>query len=283
MKYYDTNEMPRYSDFKYWFIYQDRENWSIYDIRASKMLNMNDIEDEEEKKTISDAIGEDFEKFKLRPEFAIGKPTIMLAEDTPDLVEMYERLLIGLILQRWEIDHPLEDPDNFLPSAIKSLEWLRQTDFYCAPASTQYHESYSGGLLAHTLKVLDRGLDLLSCQSFSDANMLSYEVCALTHDWCKIGLYEVYKKNVKDEQGNWTQVEAFKTNQLGVPLGHGVSSMFLAGKFFKLTVEEALAIRWHMSHWRVAEQEVNELQKANEEYPLVHLIQFADQLAIVKY
>ena len=33
------------------------------------------------------------------------------------------------------------------------LEWLEQSDFFVAPASTKYHGSYEGGLLEHSLNV----------------------------------------------------------------------------------------------------------------------------------
>lgn len=40
------------------------------------------------------------------------------------------------------------------------LEYIRRSDFYTAPASTHYHLSCEGGLLQHSLNVLDalRGL-----------------------------------------------------------------------------------------------------------------------------
>ena len=40
------------------------------------------------------------------------------------------------------------------------LEYIRHSDFYTAPASTHYHLSCEGGLLQHSLNVLDalRGL-----------------------------------------------------------------------------------------------------------------------------
>lgn len=66
-------------------------------------------------------------------------------------------------------------------------------------------------------------------------------------------------------------------------LGHGVSSMFLINKFFRLNIEEASAIRWHMGAYRTDDNEFNELQSSNENFMLVHLIQFADQLSLVKY
>ena len=68
-----------------------------------------------------------------------------------------------------------------------------------------------------------------------------------------------------------------------INLGHGVSSMFLINKFFHLSLEEASAIRWHMGSYRTSDAEFDELQTCNENFMLVHLLQFADQLSLVKY
>ena len=141
-----------------------------------------------------------------------------------------------------------------------------------------------GGLLVHSLKVYNNIISLLSLPQFEGMDKVSATLVALVHDWCKIGLYEAYDKNVKNnETGQWEQQKAFRINATGVPLGHGVSSMFLASRFFKLTTDEALAIRWHMGRFNVAENEINDMQRANETYPLVLLIQFADSLAITSY
>ena len=59
--------------------------------------------------------------------------------------------------------------------------------------------------------------------------------------------------------------------------------MFFSSKFFRLSSEEAVAIRWHMGEYNVASNESSELHLANEAFPLVFLIQFADRLAITKY
>ena len=279
MKYFTAENLPAYKDFKYWFIYRDHK-WVPVTKYAQGI-----IDDTQLDATVEEAIADDLTKFKHRPESLIGLTCDEIyRRGITDIVEIYETLIVGLMLTRWKLNHPNEDPDTYLPTAMRCLEWLRNTDFYEAPGSSMYHDSVIHGLLNHSLNVLNRGLDLLSCNAFSAVDVASFELCALCHDWCKIGLYEVYQKNVKDEHtGKWTSQNAYRTNQTGIPLGHGASSMFLADRFFRLKADEALAIRWHMGHWRVCDSEVNELQKANEEYPLVHLLQFADQLAIVKY
>lgn len=207
----------------------------------------------------------------------VGVKAKVVATTLNDLVDQYERLLGEVVFRRY--------PDETSMKCLRSLlEWLRSTDFYRAPASTRYHESMVGGLLVHTLNVYNNMLGLLKAPQFANVDIYSATLVALTHDWCKIDYYEAYEKNVKNEDsGQWEKQTAFRTNQRNIPLGHGVTSMFLADKFFKLTPEEALAIRWHMDRFRVCEDEINELQKANETFPLVHLIQFADALSITSY
>jgi len=198
-----------------------------------------------------------------------------------DLIDAYEKLMSIVVGEKYK---GITDEDVIDGYYNKLVTWLRSTDFYKAPASTIYHESFVGGLLVHTLNVYNNMIALRSASQFKDVDIVSAALVALTHDWCKIGLYETYQKNVKNEStGQWEKVDAFRYNQTGVPLGHGVSSMFLASKFFRLSTEEALAIRWHMNRFRVCEDEISELQKANETFPLVHLIQFADALSITSY
>jgi len=163
------------------------------------------------------------------------------------------------------------------------VKWLESQDFFSAPASTKYHDAFPGGLLYHSLRAYNEILTLMKSERFP-VNPDSAILVALVHDWCKICFYEPYQKNVKDEEtGTWHKETAYRVNQTGIPLGHGVSSMFLASKFFNLTPEESLAIRWHMGNYRVCEAESSELCTANEKVPLVLLLQFADQLACVQY
>ncbi len=198
-----------------------------------------------------------------------------------DLIDAYEQLMFKVLEAKYK---DVADEPTIRNYHSKLTEWLRSTDFYKAPASTVYHDAFVGGLLVHTLNVYNNIVALQVVPQFKDVDIASAALVALTHDWCKIGLYEIYQKNVKNETtGQWEKVDAFRHNQTGVPLGHGVSSMFLASKFFRLTTEEALAIRWHQGRFNVCREEINEFQRANEIYPLVHMIQFADSLSITQY
>lgn len=198
-------------------------------------------------------------------------------------ISRYCALFKYAILARVE-NNPNFDFDNVLNSANACLQWLETAGFFKGPASTRFHEAYEGGLCEHSLKVAERILELHTCEAFKNVPLYSAILVALVHDWCKIGQYESYQKNVKDSSGNWVKETAFKTSDnLKSSLGHGVSSMYLISKWVVLTTDEANAIRWHMGAWRVADSETGELQFANETYPLVHMLQFADQLSIVKY
>ena len=51
------------------------------------------------------------------------------------------------------------------PGMDKLLEYIRKSDFYTAPASTKYHLAAPGGLLQHSLNVLDALRGLLNWRS----------------------------------------------------------------------------------------------------------------------
>lgn len=164
------------------------------------------------------------------------------------------------------------------------LSWISQTDFFTAPASTRFHGSFEGGLCEHHIDVYNETVDLLTLEKFKNVNPVSAYLVALVHDFCKIGVYESYMRNVKnDETGRWEQVQSFRYDKPQYPFGHGVTSMYLANQFIRLTREEALAIRWHMSEYNCCENELSELQEARDRYPLVLLLQTADRMSIAAY
>lgn len=162
--------------------------------------------------------------------------------------------------------------------------WIYDTDFFTAPASTRFHGSYEGGLLEHHLDVYNETVDLVTLPKFKSVDPVSAYFIALVHDFCKIGLYDSYLRNVKnDETGQWEKVLSYKWDKPQYPFGHGVTSMYLISQFLHLTREEALAIRWHMGEYNCAENEQSELQEARDRYPLVLLLQTADRMSIVGY
>lgn len=210
----------------------------------------------------------------------IQTPVVIEGKSIDDLMTSYEQLFVAAYILAY---NTIVRSDAKNPYEI-AIDWLRTTDFYTAPASTQYHDSVPGGLLTHSLRVYNELIELIKIPAFKSVQLEHAVISALVHDWCKIGLYEMYERNVKNEKtGQWEKVPSYRYNQRGIPLGHGATSMYIAMKMIPLTVEQALAIRWHMGRWDVCQPEYSELQKSNAEYPLVYLLQFADQLACTEY
>jgi hypothetical protein len=226
-----------------------------------------------------DKISEEFELFRSnRPEYFIGKyiPTETI-NTSVDNANIYDKLITGAFLLQY-------DDEKGMKLAEKCLKWLRGTDFYDAPGSIKFHDSEPEGLLKHSLRVVNHIINLLNLPMFRTIEPVEVIVTALVHDWCKVGMYKPYMRNVKDDEtGKWERVAAFRRGESPIPFGHAVSSMYAAQKFFKLTLDQCLAIRWHMGAWNVSPNEECDLSHSNATYPMVLLLQWADQASITDY
>lgn len=279
----------QFIEFKYWFLPSSRMSWTVMKLEDRSVLGQIVDDDQSIEEALSNSnseneelkeVCEEFKKFRSRPEYLVVGSRL----EGKSLKEIYESFIVSAYLLRI-VRTSRENPDDHIDKALAILNWLNSTDFYSAPASTIYHESYVGGLNSHSVNVAMQVINLAECYAFKSVPLDSAVLCACVHDWCKIGMYEMYTKNVKDEEsGQWSQVNAFRTrSRRQFVCGHGVSSAMLAREFIKLTQDEYLAIRWHQGRWNVCREELNELQQANETYPIVHMLQFADQLAITDY
>ena len=127
------------------------------------------------------------------------------------------------------------------------LDWLINSDFFTAPASSKFHSAYEGGLCAHSINVFERYVKLLTMEygdNFEDKiSMESVAIIALLHDVCKVDFYKTEYRNVKVD-GQWVQVPYY-TVEDKLPYGHGEKSVYIVGSFIKLTREEAMCINWH--------------------------------------
>ena len=150
-------------------------------------------------------------------------------------------------------------------------DYLEKSTFFEDPASAMYHSNYVGGLCQHSLNVYKNLKELVG-----DSD--STKIVGLLHDICKIGCYEQYKKNVKNDKGVWEEQLAYKYKRTKLPYGHGEKSVFMIQNFIKLTKEEALCIRWHMGAYEPKEM-YNELKDAITECPLIIYTHTADMLA----
>ena len=96
---------------------------------------------------------------------------------------------------------------------------------------------------------------------------------------CVPVMAEKVQKNVKNAEGKWEE-QPFYTIEDTLFYGHGEASVYILSSYIRLSREEALAIRWHMSGFDCAvkggERAIN---GAYENYPLCAKLACADMLA----
>ena len=161
---------------------------------------------------------------------------------------------------------------------------MNKSDFFTAPASAKYHGSYAGGLCEHSLNVYHCLSDYLSRERVTDLYGLEYSpesiaLVSLLHDVCKIGCYKPSTRNVKGEDGRWTQVPTFTFDD-PLPYGHGEKSVYIVNGYVRLTREEAMAIRWHMGGFDdAARGGCKAISEAYDAYPLAVKLHMADLAA----
>ena len=155
------------------------------------------------------------------------------------------------------------------------LAWLKNTDFFTAPASTKFHCACEHGLLQHSLNVYH----VLMEKHFDPEsdNPESFALCALLHDVCKAQFYKVSTRNVKNEStGQWEKQPYYTVEDL-FPYGHGEKSVFLIERFMRLKPAEAMAIRWHMGGFDEAVRGGSfAISSAYDKYPLAVKLHLAD-------
>lgn len=161
--------------------------------------------------------------------------------------------------------------------ADELLEYLEETDFFTAPASTKYHGAHEGGLLEHSLNVFNRLLGV--CTDEESERIETITIVALLHDLCKANFYAISERNVQKEDGVWAK-KPYYTIDDKLPLGHGEKSVFMIMRFMPLTIEEAMCIRWHMGGFDdAAKGGTYALSNAWNKYPLACKLHIADLLA----
>lgn len=279
----------KYNEFTCWFERIDSCSFICYpkiDRTEHNTITFN-THNIEEIHNLPEDIKNDFVKFQDRPEFEVGKPVdidinSISANNQQFMIDSFETIIIGSAFIRAR--NAGKDPDEAFLAVTRFLDWVRSTDFYSCPGSTRFHDAEPNGLLFHSLYVYNNILDVQTLPKFNKVQFHSLALISLCHDFTKIGNYESFMRNVKNETtGQWEKVPSYRWKCNPFPFGHGVASMYILSKFFQLSMEEMLAIRWHMGYYCVSDREAGELEDAGENYPMVKMLQFADQLACVKY
>lgn len=121
---------------------------------------------------------------------------------------------------------------------VDSLKiFLRESDFFTAPASGKYHGAYEGALAEHSLNVY-RIFNQFNMK-YPDRIGLSRDsviLVSLLHDVCKIGAYTGSSK-------------PYGYNRDVLSRGHAKLSLERISKFVELDDREKLIIKYHMGVW----------------------------------
>ncbi len=165
--------------------------------------------------------------------------------------------------------------------ADKLLDYLsNKSDFFTAPASTQFHLCREGGLCEHSLNVYKCLTDYLGRPRVKETYGLNVTeetaaIVSLLHDVCKTDCYVQSTRN-KKENGKWIEVPYYEFKDK-MPYGHGEKSVYIISGFMRLTREEAFAIRYHMGF--TGTEDARSVGAAFEMYPLAFALSTADMEA----
>jgi hypothetical protein len=146
------------------------------------------------------------------------------------------------------------------------IDYLLESDYFTAPASTRFHSVSQGGLVQHSLNVT---------REFSKENALwqkpipkdSVIISGLLHDLCKVGAY------IETTRGYET-VKDF-------PKGHGKLSVALIKDHILLTQQEKDLVLYHMSTFGIfvyREYDTLTLHKAVMRTPQVQIFAAIDMM-----
>jgi hypothetical protein len=144
----------------------------------------------------------------------------------------------------------------------------KETSFMSCPASTHYHLCIENGLLEHSINVAENLLKIKEALA-PDISDESCVIVALLHDLGKAGVpgKPQYIKNHDDPRRKTPYLFNSDLVYMSVP----VRSLYLIGKYFELTEEEAQAIVYHDGQYVEDNRSV-----ATREEPLTLLLQYAD-------
>ena len=171
---------------------------------------------------------------------------------------------------------------------------LVNSDFFTAPASTQYHSAYEGGLCEHCLNVFYNLKSMVEQKADSLANSCidddSIKIVALFHDISKMNIYTTYIRNEKvycedgdkyDSMGKfkWVSTVGYKTKEDKFVYGsHEMTSEYIIRQFIPLTLDESISILHHMGgrNWDSVQDNI---ASVFTNYPLATLLHLADMMS----
>ncbi len=169
------------------------------------------------------------------------------------------------------------------------MDWLKGSGFFNAPASTNFHGNYEGGLADHSLNVYTAAMRLRSTALSLNPSLEEYlpedsvAIATLLHDICKADVYKEATKKRQNSFGRWEEYQGYTVDYSHFPLGHGEKSVIILLRLgLSMSDDEIAAIRWHMTAWDLPFQSAEakgNINAAKDKYPLCALVQLADGFA----
>ncbi len=170
---------------------------------------------------------------------------------------------------------------------------LLSSDFFVAPASTKYHNSYAGGLCEHSLNVYSNLVNLCKSKMGLDAECYddnTLRIVGLLHDVSKMNIYTTTVKNEKvycvdgdkrDDMGRfkWVSKPGYSLKEDRFTFGsHEMTSEYIIRNFIPMTLSESVAVLHHMGgmNWDSAKDDIARVYK---QYSLATMLHLADMLA----
>jgi len=158
----------------------------------------------------------------------------------------------------------------------KLVDYITNQGFFTSPASINYHGNYPGGLLQHSINVLDNFTNLKQEVGLGSP-VDSDTIACLLHDLCKANSYN------QDENGKYSW-------NMSTPRGHGSLSVARIKEHIKLTEEEEAMVLYHMGPWGTVQvmgsnkgdYSILSMTNAWKKFQSVRLIYFADELATMQ-
>ena len=177
------------------------------------------------------------------------------------------------IFEMWELFKSLLKSTN--RQVDDMINWLDKTDFKFAPASTKYHNSFRGGLLAHSLDVYYHMYDFSVFLDLFEIPQESIIISSLLHDICKVNCYRVSYRNTKNEDGEWVKVPYYEYDP-EEDSGHGDKSVQLLYEHnLRPTDVERIMIRNHMGFSN--DEKPSLVSHLFSKYPQALILHWADE------
>lgn len=151
------------------------------------------------------------------------------------------------------------------------LAYMDGAGFFEAPCSGAHHLANEGGLVEHSLNVLDlaRKLNKAWEAGINDETII---LVTLLHDLGKMGDHgkPFYVENIL-KSGERSDKKPFESNKELNYIPHEVRSVMIAERYIELTDDEELAILWHNGLYANFKYDIT-----GRETPLYMILHFAD-------